>query len=404
MEASSLSIDRPLRLVTVEVEPELTVRDVKHRLLAKVQTEPGHPFECCNFDLTCPYSPARARILGDDEPISLWDLHPEILLRVRPVRPVFRFKNAQPGLTGPNYPDCLTPPCPVCCPSRPPASTVEDFQAMLLWGAGWCDQLAVRTALSHGVDVHVTDSFGLTALYWCLHEAHEHRVEMVELLLSRGANPNTVANDLWEGHYADIHGPSPMHVAVCNFYTDDPVTTRVVELLLAAGGDANLLDARGRTPLLKLLAASSPSSDLVKTASRFVLHGKTDLGVVDEDGISVLDYLAQHLAKAENNEALTGELINLVLEVRVKLGAPCDESSGGGGSVGVAADERAVDGMCVSCRDARAVYCCLPCGHKSFCDNNNCLVAFGSDASKTCPVCQTPVGDPGLERLPADFF
>ena len=40
----------------------------------------------------------------------------------------------------------------------------------------------------------------------------------------------------------------------------------------------------------------------------------------------------------------------------VQLGALCDESSGGGGSVGVAADERAVDGMCVSCRDARAVY------------------------------------------------
>jgi cytohesin len=62
------------------------------------------------------------------------------------------------------------------------------------------------------------------------------RAEVVELLLSRGANPNARAQD----------GATPLHQAVWGVRAEGP---EVVGVLLAHGGDANARDSSGATPL-----------------------------------------------------------------------------------------------------------------------------------------------------------
>lgn len=72
-----------------------------------------------------------------------------------------------------------------------------------------------------------------------LHWAAEHEPETTRLLLSRGANPNS--RNLKSG---DFEGFTPLHM--CASQRQESV--EVAKLLLEAGADPRLLDARGETP------------------------------------------------------------------------------------------------------------------------------------------------------------
>ena len=73
-----------------------------------------------------------------------------------------------------------------------------------------------------------------------LHWASEHEAKSVDLLLRRGANPNS--RNL---HSGDFEGFTPLHMMA----SQPEQCIECAKLLLNAGADPSLLDAKGRTPL-----------------------------------------------------------------------------------------------------------------------------------------------------------
>jgi ankyrin repeat protein len=93
------------------------------------------------------------------------------------------------------------------------------------------DLAKVRSFVEQGIDVDSRDSEGRTALYYA---AMQGKRDLVEFLLSRGANVNAKDKD---------YGFTPLHHAVGGGHKD------VVELLIAKGADVNATDKHGWTPL-----------------------------------------------------------------------------------------------------------------------------------------------------------
>jgi len=93
------------------------------------------------------------------------------------------------------------------------------------------DLAKVRSFVEQGIDVDSRDSEGRTALYYA---AIQGKRDVVEFLLSRGANVNAKDKDV---------AFMPLHHAVGGGHKD------VVELLIAKGADVNAKDKYGWTPL-----------------------------------------------------------------------------------------------------------------------------------------------------------
>ncbi len=90
----------------------------------------------------------------------------------------------------------------------------------------------VNALLDAGVDVDLGRSMGeRTALFWACW-GMSAKLELVELLLAHGADPNAMTG--YDG--------TPLHSAVMWRHAD------MIGAMLAAGGDPSLTDAKGRTP------------------------------------------------------------------------------------------------------------------------------------------------------------
>jgi ankyrin repeat protein len=146
---------------------------------------------------------------------------------------------------------------------------------------GWySDPVVVELLLSRGVDPNTRDVHGLTLLHaaaWCGDES------AVELLLKAGADPNA----------RDAEGNTPLHVAARREFP------QVVLLLLKYGADPNAANARGETPLH--IAARGKEytigSDNYAVVSILVKHG-ADVNARDRDGNTPLHYATARCAFA----------------------------------------------------------------------------------------------------------
>jgi ankyrin repeat protein len=105
------------------------------------------------------------------------------------------------------------------------------------------DQQKVRTLLDRRTDVNVQAADGATALLWT---AHWNDLEIADLLLRAGANPNT-ANDF---------RITPLSLACTNG------NAALVDRLLKAGANPNTAIATGETPIMT--CASTGSADAVR--------------------------------------------------------------------------------------------------------------------------------------------
>ncbi|SFJ66412.1 ankyrin repeat domain-containing protein [Thermoflavimicrobium dichotomicum] len=109
----------------------------------------------------------------------------------------------------------------------------------------------VQLLLEHGTNIHAQDEEGNSALHYAV-QRRSVREEMVQLLLEHGADPNL----------PNHKGETPLHWAIMESDIDKAALfmnstsvkdwkgkPSIVKQLLDAGGDPNIQDHRGQTPL-----------------------------------------------------------------------------------------------------------------------------------------------------------
>ena len=117
----------------------------------------------------------------------------------------------------------------------------------LAWAAKRGDTKAVEVLLEHGADVSLADAQGYVPIHYA------RNVACCKALLSGGASP--VSQNTW--------GRTPLHAA-CEWGNDDGG----IDVLVAAGADANAVDSTGETALHSAIVHRS-----LKHASRLLALG-----------------------------------------------------------------------------------------------------------------------------------
>ncbi len=112
------------------------------------------------------------------------------------------------------------------------------------------DRAAVRALIVKGEDVNAAQGDGMTALHWA---ARQGEVELIELLLTAGANPRATTR---LGGYTPLLMASRMGHAAA------------IEALVAGGADVKAATESGVTPLM--FAAESGQADAVRA---LIAHG-----------------------------------------------------------------------------------------------------------------------------------
>jgi len=141
-------------------------------------------------------------------------------------------------------------------------------------GKGELDE--VNRILDSGVSPNSANKIGYTPL---MSAASSYRVEVLKLLLARGADPNARASD----------GLSALHCAVGSTPSQPAQQAECVKLLLNSGGLPNVSDDTGLTPLMD--AAWFGCHD----ATEVLLANKADASLIDKKGRTARD-----LAVAKN--------------------------------------------------------------------------------------------------------
>ena len=146
----------------------------------------------------------------------------------------------------------------------------------LLHTAAWRGQRDVVVELLElGADIHATDDEGGTALHAALqigwtdyqHSNHYPRLDVLELLLERGANVNALT----------IRRVTPLHGAASQ------ASVNAVALLIKLGADVNAVDEANRTPLHEA-AEQWNSADIMP----LLIGQGADPNALDENGNSPL--------------------------------------------------------------------------------------------------------------------
>jgi ankyrin repeat protein len=156
----------------------------------------------------------------------------------------------------------------------------------LLEAAAAGDAAAVRERLSEGDELEDRSNDGYTPLHFA---AWFGRLEVARLLLGRGADPNSVAQN-------DSRA-TPLHSAVTSRHRD------LAALLLALGASANAVQKDGHTPLH--LAARNGDEGVVDLLllrgadpTRPADDGKTPIDLAEENGFGALAELLREATRA----------------------------------------------------------------------------------------------------------
>ena len=150
-----------------------------------------------------------------------------------------------------------------------------------------------RLLLKHGVDVHLKNTKQDTALLWA---ASKGRLEIVQLLLDNGANPNE----------ENVQGVTPLHLVSSGEYNSQEQGVSIARLLLECGANLNprekakytLLHTaalHGRLEITQVLLdhGADPNAETEgrDTALHLVSRGEYDS---QENGVGIARLLLKH--------------------------------------------------------------------------------------------------------------
>jgi ankyrin repeat protein len=132
------------------------------------------------------------------------------------------------------------------------------LKMMLLRKTDWHDYDGIKLLLDHGVDPNGMSRFGKTALHNAV--ISDNRIEIVELLLDRGADPRIVAADLRHGGSFRV-GRSSTAAAVRRGRTDilAAIERRGLPLDLGAADRLIAAGAKGDAALVQRIATDDPA-------------------------------------------------------------------------------------------------------------------------------------------------
>jgi hypothetical protein len=128
-----------------------------------------------------------------------------------------------------------------------------------------------KLLLDHGAMLEMSDSIGLTALYWAVSGNH---LDTARFLLSRGADINR-----------GVDGSTPLHSAITTAITENQMG--LVHLVLEHGADVNAGE-ENLNPLKR--AAISSNAELVQ----LLLAKGADVFARDAQGLTALDWARSH--------------------------------------------------------------------------------------------------------------
>jgi len=150
-------------------------------------------------------------------------------------------------------------------------------------GCGRAD--AVRFLISRGVDVNALDKYHNTPLYYAAESGNK---EIAEILIANGADINR--------RKVGVIGPEEDQTAIFAAVFENQID--MVLLLLSKGADINTKDAHGETPLFQAASVEMVKLLLSKGADVNMKNasGKTPLDYAEEGEIA--DLLRQHGGKS----------------------------------------------------------------------------------------------------------
>jgi ankyrin repeat protein len=153
------------------------------------------------------------------------------------------------------------------------------------------DLAKVRELLARGANVNAKARAGRTALTWALDDSVPS-TDMIASLIAAGADANLVDGD----------GSRPLTVAVYRR------SSRVVELLIAAGANVNARTSRRTTPLIDTVSAVASGTGAIENV-RVLLRAGADVNAKDSFGRTALS-----IARAAHDD----ETVAILLQAGAK--------------------------------------------------------------------------------------
>ena len=127
---------------------------------------------------------------------------------------------------------------------------------LIIWG-GWGNPPItpelLNFLLEHGYDPNQNGTFP-SALGSCAHPGqsflrYDHKYEMIKTLLKHGANPNVMSMGM------------PILHQLITYNKDNPHLLEIIQLLLDAGADVDVVDRSGKTPLDLAMSFKNSGAD-----------------------------------------------------------------------------------------------------------------------------------------------